>query len=88
MQAIIEKGSPFVCNFLKPQVLSLNPGKLKMKIPFREEFIGNVGTPCLHGGTISAVIDHCGGFCAWSTLQSSKKTVSTVDLRVDFLLPS
>ena len=87
-KAITERGSPFVTNFLKPQVISINPGKLKLKIPFRQEFIGNIGTPCLHGGTISAAIDHCGGICAWSVLKDSTKTVSTVDMRVDFLLPS
>ena len=88
LQKILEQGSPFVKNFLKPQVLELQPGKIKFKIPFRDEFVGNVGAACLHGGTISAAIDHCGGFCAWSTLTESTKTVSTVDMRVDFLLPS
>jgi uncharacterized protein (TIGR00369 family) len=85
---MLERGSPFVTNFLQPKVISLSPGKLKVKIPFRDAFVGNIGMPCLHGGTISAAIDHCGGFCAWSSISDSSKTVSTVDLRVDFLLPS
>jgi acyl-coenzyme A thioesterase PaaI-like protein len=88
LKALIEKGSPFTSEFLQPKVLALHPGKIKFKISHRAVFIGNSFRPITHGGMISAIIDHCGGFCAWSGLTDINKTVSTVDLRVDFLLPS
>ncbi len=44
--------------------------------------------PALHGGAVAAIIDHCGGLCAWSGLNDIAKTVGTVDLRVDYLQPA
>jgi uncharacterized protein (TIGR00369 family) len=83
----LERQSPFG-SFLSPQVIDLSPGKIKMRIPFRKEFIGNISVPCIHGGAVSAIIDHCGGNCAWSGLNDITNTVSTVDIRVDYLRPA
>ena len=44
--------------------------------------------PCLHGGVAAAIIDHCGGFCAWTTLDDSNYLVSTVSLSLDYLTPA
>ena len=78
-QTLVERASPFAEGFLKPQVLEVSPGKLKFRVPYRKEFIGNVAIPALHGGAVAAIIDHCGGLCAWSGLNDIAKTVGTVD---------
>lgn len=39
-------------------------------------------------GVAAAIIDHVGGFCAWTTLDNSFYRLNTVDLKVDYLLPA
>lgn len=80
--------TPLIRDFYKPFVTSLEVGRLSMSLPFRQDFIGNPAPPCLHGGVVATLFDHVGGFCAWSALDSPTKRVSTIDLRVDYLLPA
>lgn len=56
-------------------------------LPVRPEFVGDGRRPALHGGVLSSLIDAAGGVAAWSALEAGQ-TVSTVDLRVDFLEPA
>ena len=62
------------------------PGRVRIRIPFQEHFIGNPELPALHGGVISALLDTAGGAAVWSQV-SLYDRVSTVDLRVDYLRP-
>jgi uncharacterized protein (TIGR00369 family) len=56
-------------------------------LPVRPEFVGDPRRPALHGGVLSALIDTAGGVAAWSALGTGG-SVSTVDLRVDYLQPA
>lgn len=80
--------TPLMRDFFKPKVYSLEANHLTLSLPFRPEFVGNTTVPCLHGGTLAAMFDHTAGFCAWSALESSRETVSTIDLRIDYLQPA
>jgi len=81
--------TPFMRDVFKPEVQRLEAGKIVMSLPFKPELVGKSTHPaCLHGGVVAAMFDHVGGFCAWSALDTSRKTVSTIDLRVDYLLPA
>jgi uncharacterized protein (TIGR00369 family) len=62
-------------------------GRAVLRLPVREELVGDPRRPALHGGVVSALIDTAGGLAAWSAL-GTHETVSTVDLRVDFLEPA
>ena len=66
---------------------SWEPGHVKMLLPVREDFVGDPRRPALHGGVVSTLIDTAGGAAAWSALGPGE-SVSTVDLRVDFLEPA
>jgi uncharacterized protein (TIGR00369 family) len=66
---------------------SQEPGHVRMKLPVREDFVGDPGRPALHGGVVSSLVDTAGGASAWSALGPGE-SVSTVDLRVDFLEPA
>jgi uncharacterized protein (TIGR00369 family) len=68
------------------QVDELRRGHARLSIPFRPEFIGDSMRPALHGGVISALLDTAGGAAVWTTVTASDR-VSTIDLRVDYLLP-
>lgn len=66
---------------------SAGGGRAVLLLPVRPEFVGDPRRPALHGGVISSLIDTAGGVAAWSAL-SSGESVSTVDLRVDYLEPA
>jgi uncharacterized protein (TIGR00369 family) len=65
---------------------ALREGFARLEIPFRPELIGDPFRPALHGGVISALIDTAGGAAAF-TMIVPPDTVSTIDLRVDYLRP-
>jgi uncharacterized protein (TIGR00369 family) len=62
-------------------------GFCRLKLPFRDELIGDAARPALHGGVISTLIDTAGGFAVWTQLNGIDDRVSTIDLRVDYLAP-
>jgi uncharacterized protein (TIGR00369 family) len=66
---------------------SWEPGHVKMLLPVREDFVGDPHRPALHGGVVSTLVDTAGGAAAWSALAAGE-SVSTVDLRVDYLEPA
>lgn len=66
---------------------SVGGGRTVAVLPVRPEHVGDWRRPALHGGVVSALIDTAGGAAAWSALEPGE-SVSTVDLRVDFLEPA
>lgn len=66
---------------------SVGTGQGVIVLPIRPEFVGDPRRPALHGGVVSALIDTAGGVAAWSAL-GPNESVSTVDLRVDYLEPA
>src|ERR1700730_6465771 len=66
---------------------SASPGACVLALPVRPEFVGDFRRPALHGGVLSSLIDTAGGVAAWSALGPTE-SVSTVDLRVDYLEPA
>ena len=66
---------------------AVESGRAVLVLPVKPEFVGDPRRPALHGGVLSALIDTAGGLAAWSALGASE-SVSTVDLRVDFLEPA
>ncbi len=66
---------------------SAGVGRGVLVLPVRPEFVGDGRRSALHGGVLSALIDTAGVVAAWSALDAGE-TVSTVDLRVDYLEPA
>lgn len=66
---------------------SVEPGKAVLVLPVHEKLVGDMRRPALHGGVLSTLIDTAGGLAAWSVLGDGE-SVSTVDMRVDFLEPA
>jgi len=85
---LTEKLSPFMRYTFDIKVTNIEKGKLEFLIPHKKELIGNPMTAALHGGVAAAILDHAGGFSAWSALSDPRLTVSTVDLRIDYLAPA
>lgn len=66
---------------------SASEGRCVLRLPVRVEFVGDPRRPALHGGVLSSLIDTAAGVAAWSVL-ADHESVSTVDLRVDYLEPA
>jgi uncharacterized protein (TIGR00369 family) len=82
---LMEEFIPFN-KFLGMKVKSISEGKCALRIPFRDELIGDPARPALHGGVTSMLIDTAGGAACFSALDAESR-VSTVDLVVDYLRP-
>lgn len=65
----------------------VRPGWVRVRLPFKPEFLGDPFRKALHGGVISTVVDATAGAAALSTLPYGSRC-STVDMRVDYLLPA
>jgi uncharacterized protein (TIGR00369 family) len=68
------------------KVVALGDGEVTLKLPFREDFIGDVTRPAVHGGVISALLDTTGGAAVFSKMNAGD-SISTIDLLVDYLRP-
>ncbi|MCU0694609.1 MAG: hotdog fold thioesterase [Polyangiaceae bacterium] len=68
------------------EVVELQAGRAVLALPFRQELLGDPLRPALHGGVLSALADTCGGAAVWTAIGPQDR-VSTIDLRVDYLLP-
>jgi uncharacterized protein (TIGR00369 family) len=66
---------------------SASEGRCVLRLPVRDDLIGDPRRPAIHGGVLSTLIDTAGGVAAWSAL-GDDESVSTVDLRVDYLEPA
>jgi uncharacterized protein (TIGR00369 family) len=86
LRRVAEELIPFN-KFLGVRVVSLEPGRVEMEIPWRDELIGDPMKPALHGGVISTLADTAGGVAIWGALDNPVARVSTIDLRIDYLRP-
>lgn len=86
LRQLAEEWIPFN-KFLGLRAISIERGEVTLEIPYREELIGDPLKRALHGGVISMLADTAGGLTVWSALEDPRSRVSTIDLRVDYLLP-
>jgi uncharacterized protein (TIGR00369 family) len=86
LRQVTEEMIPFN-KFLGVRVLSMEPGRVELEIPWRDELVGDFMKPAMHGGVISMLADTSGGMAIWSALENPMGRVSTIDLRVDYLRP-
>ncbi|MCA1813101.1 MAG: PaaI family thioesterase [Halobacteriales archaeon] len=56
-----------------------------VRVPYKDELIGNPLIPAVHGGITSALVDLAGGAVTFAALGIP---TPTIDMRVDFLRPA
>lgn len=83
---LIVDGSPHAVA-LGFRIDRLTPGKAAMSAPYSEALIGDPETGTLHGGVITALLDHVCGMAAFGGL-GAKDTPATLDLRIDYMRPA
>ncbi len=69
------------------RVVDLRHGRAILSIPYRDGLVGDPARPALHGGVVSALADTCGGAAVWTAIGQADR-VSTIDIRIDYLLPA
>lgn len=69
------------------RVDALSRGACVLRIPWRDDFVGDEQRAALHGGVTSMIADTAGGCACFTMLDRDSDRVATVDLRVDYLRP-
>lgn len=69
------------------ELVAAPAGAWKLKLAYREDFIGDPDSGVLHGGVISSLLDVA---CAFAVISSLKalRMMATLDLRIDYLRPA
>jgi uncharacterized protein (TIGR00369 family) len=58
--------------------------RVRLKVPWREDLVGDPVTEVLAGGLVTALLDHAGGMAVWVALDRFEP-IATLDLRVDYM---
>jgi uncharacterized protein (TIGR00369 family) len=66
-------------------LVEASPEHAIVRVPYKDELIGNPLIPAVHGGITSALVDLAGGAVTFAALGVP---TPTIDLRVDFLRPA
>lgn len=61
--------------------------RVRLRVPYREDLIGDPETGVLAGGLVSTLLDHVGGMAVWVKLDAFAP-IATLDLRVDYMRPA
>ena len=65
----------------------IEKGRVVMRLPWREDLVGNAETGVLHGGAITSLLDTACGMAVMTMLQD-RIAIATIDLRIDYLKPA
>ena len=63
---------------------SLDGDRVRIRVPWRADLVGDPDTGVLSGGLVSTLLDHVGGLAVWIAL-GRFEPVATLDLRVDYM---
>ena len=66
------------------EVVTDDPSKAKMRLPYAAHLVGNPDTGVLHGGVITGMLDHCCGMAVGKALKEIRP-YATLDLRIDYM---
>lgn len=65
----------------------LEGDRVRIRVPWREDLVGDPDTGVLAGGLVTALLDHVGGLAVWIALDRFEP-IATLDLRVDYMRPA
>ena len=63
---------------------SLDGERVRIRVPWREDLVGDPDTGVLSGGLVTTLLDHVGGLAVWIAL-GRFESIATLDLRVDYM---
>lgn len=62
-------------------------GHAWLTLPYQSMFVGDIRTGVMHGGVITALLDHAAG-AAVQVTQPIQAAIATLDLRIDYMKPA
>lgn len=62
----------------------LEGDRVRLRVPWREDLVGDPDTGVVAGGLVTALLDHAGGLAVWVALDRFEP-IATLDLRVDYM---
>lgn len=62
----------------------LEGDRVRLRVPWRADLVGDPDTGVLAGGLVTALLDHVGGLAVWIALDRFEP-IATLDLRVDYM---
>ena len=63
---------------------SVDGDRVRIRVPWREDLVGDPDTGVLSGGLVTTLLDHVGGLAVWVAL-GQFESIATLDLRVDYM---
>lgn len=72
------------CRRLGMEVVAAGPYEATVRLPYRDELVGDPVRRVVFGGVITTLLDHASGLAVFCSL-SELKAIATLDLRIDYL---
>ncbi|MGC1304744.1 MAG: PaaI family thioesterase [Caulobacteraceae bacterium] len=72
---------------LRLELVSMSPAEAIIKLPYREELIGEPDSGILAGGAVTTLLDHVCSQAVWAALEEFM-VIATLDLRIDYTRPA
>jgi uncharacterized protein (TIGR00369 family) len=66
------------------RVVDFSRARVRMAVPYRDDFVGDPETGVIAGGVITALLDHCCGAAVFAGM-GERQPVATLDLRIDYM---
>lgn len=82
----MNQGSP-QARALGFETVSLEKAVAILKVPYRDELVGDPDTGVIAGGVVTTLLDHCCGQAAHAAMDAFAY-IATLDLRIDYMRPA
>ncbi len=73
-----------LCRRLDMQVVHLEPRAAVVRLPYRDELVGDPARGVVFGGVITTLLDHAAGLAVACSV-AELTAIATLDLRIDYL---
>ncbi|EDY87434.1 thioesterase family protein domain protein [gamma proteobacterium HTCC5015] len=74
------------CRDLGVSVVEAKHGEVLLKLPYREDLLGDTERGLIHGGVLTSLIDNASGLSVFCSLPEME-AIATLDLRLDNMRP-
>jgi uncharacterized protein (TIGR00369 family) len=74
-------------NACEMQITDVARGQVEMRLPYRQEWLGDLQRGVIHTGVITSLVDSASGAAVLSSFPQYEP-VATIDLRMDYLRPA
>lgn len=78
--------TPYVAG-IGAEILEVGDARARARLPYGPHLVGDPDTGVVHGGVITALLDHMGGAAVMAALKAPVP-IATLDLRIDYMKPA